>query len=238
MCIFPLKSHLKAASLLFGRSAKNKVHPLWLAPSPIEGKCAALPVCLDIVWGWSTPARVSNCTVTALEVQNMAICECCQKALAVRTKSISLLSYSFGLVLSFTSWFYFKDKMLPAKLLLREVNFLCCADISKGLEHCCQMNCLNEKKLQLQNSASKLWPDRIDNWGSRNITKYFIFLKVMNGCAVDSDDVLLLLSLTSSRSLLFSLSPGFIWSVRWPTPVWRVVTQYTDLLPLPFTVRK
>ena len=179
MCIFQLKLHLKAASVLFGRSAKSKVHPSWLAPSPIIGKCAVLPVCLDIVWGWPTPARVSNCTVTALVVQNVAICDCCQKALAVRTKSISVLSYSFGLVLSFTFWFCFKDKMLPAKLLLREVNFLCCAraDISKGLEHCCQMNCLNENKLQLQNSASKLWPDRIDNWGSRNITKVFHFLE-------------------------------------------------------------
>ena len=173
--------NLRAASLLFGRSAKNKVklvsvHPSWLAPYPIIGKCTVLPVCLDIVCGWPTPARVSNCTVTALEAQNVAICECCQKALAVRTKSITVLSYSLGLVLSFTSWFCFKDKMLSAKLLLGEVNFLCCADISKGLEHCCQMNCLNENKEQLQNSASKLGPDRID-WGSRNITKVFYLLE-------------------------------------------------------------
>ena len=95
--------NLRAASLLFGRSAKNKVklvsvHPSWLAPYPIIGKCTVLPVCLDIVCGWPTPARVSNCTVTALEAQNVAICECCQKALAVRTKSITVLSWTCALI--------------------------------------------------------------------------------------------------------------------------------------------
>ena len=114
-CIFPLKSHLKAASLLFGRSAKNKVklvsvHPSWLAPPPIIGKFAVLPVCLDIVLSWPTPARVSNCTVTSLVVQNVAICECSQKALAVETKSISVLSYSLGLVFSLPLGFVSKTR--------------------------------------------------------------------------------------------------------------------------------